>query len=109
VSVRAAAAGLALAAVLAAGCGGGAERPPPVGPAGAEAALGARLRERDLSFRWVRCVDGGRRREGAVVWRCTVNFGQPHLPAYCVLVRDGRAVTQVEDPTLRCRRVRGAP
>jgi hypothetical protein len=107
--VRGAAALVLAAAALACGCGGGADRPPPVRAADAEAALAARLRAKDLSFRWIRCVDGGSRREGGVTWRCTVNFGAPHLPAYCVLVRDERAVTHVEDPTLRCGRVRGAP
>ena len=45
----------------------------------------------------MRCVDGGVRRDGAPVFRCNVNFGEPHIEGYCVLVRDGRAVTQVED------------
>jgi hypothetical protein len=96
---------------LAAGCGGGASPSAPAGgapptAAGAEQALAARLTGRDLSFRWVRCVDGGVRRDGASVFRCNVNFGEPHIVGYCVLVRDGRAVTQTEDRTLRCRRTR---
>jgi hypothetical protein len=104
---------LALAAALgiAAGCGGGTSPSAPAGgapatPAGAEQALAARLTGRDLSFRWVRCADDGVRHDGAPVFRCNVNFGAPHIEAYCVLVRDGRAVTQVEDRALRCRRTR---
>lgn len=104
---------LALAAALgvAAGCGGGTSPSAPAGGApptapGAEQALAARLTGRDLSFRWVRCVNEGVRRDGAPVFRCNVNFGEPHIEGYCVLVRDGRAVTQVEDPGLRCRRTR---
>ena len=54
----------------------------------------------------MRCVDEGVRRDGAPVFRCNVNFGEPHIEGYCVLVRDGRAVTQVEDRGLRCRRTR---
>jgi hypothetical protein len=104
---------LALPAALAlvAGCGGGASQPatPPREPptaALARRALAARLAAKDLSFRWVRCVDGGVRRGDAPVFRCNVNFGEPHIEAYCVVVRDGRAVTQVEDRALRCRRTR---
>jgi signal transduction histidine kinase len=44
----------------------------------------------------VRCVDAGVRRDGAAVHRCNVNFGEPHIVGYCVVVREGRAVTQVE-------------
>jgi len=110
--VLALAAALGMAAMaVAAGCGGGTSPPAPAGgasatAAGAERALTARLTGRDLSFRWVRCVDEGVRRGGAPVFRCNVNFGEPHIEGYCVLVRDGRAVTQVEDRGLRCRRTR---
>jgi hypothetical protein len=102
---------LAVALAIAAGCGGGTSPSAPAGDApataaGAEQALAARLTGRELSFDWVRCVDAGVRREGAPVHRCNVNFGEPHIEAYCVLVREGRAVTQVEDRTLRCRRTR---
>ena len=102
---------LAVALAIAAGCGGGTSPSAPAGgasatAAGAEQALAARLAGRYLSFRWVRCSDGGVRRDGAPVFRCNVNFGAPHIEAYCVMVRDGRAVTQVEDRALRCRRTR---
>lgn len=73
----------------------------------ARAALADRLTERHLSFRWIACVDEGARQGGEVVFRCNVNFGAPHIPGYCVVVRKGRAVTQVEEPSLRCRRERG--
>jgi hypothetical protein len=95
-----------LAAALVAGCGGdgGASASPT--PAAAQDAMAARLAARDLSFRYVRCVDGGARRGAETVFRCNVNFGEPHIEGYCVVVRGGRAVTQVEDPSLRCRRTR---
>ncbi len=104
---------LALPAALAlvAGCGGGgtpaarvADAPPTAAAAGR--ALGERLAARDLSYRWVRCVNEGVRRAGEAVFRCNVNFGQPHIEGYCVVVRGGRAITQVEDRGLRCRRTR---
>jgi hypothetical protein len=99
------------AVALAAGCGGGASQPaapPPEPPTAALAqrALAVRLAAKDLSFRWVRCVDDGVRRGDAPVFRCNVNFGEPHIEGYCVVVRGGRAVTQVEERALRCRRTR---
>ena len=104
---------LALAAALALvqGCGGGgsgvagvAETPPTA--AGAQRALAARLDAKDLSYRDVRCVDEGVRRGDEAVFRCNVNFGEPHIEGYCVVLREGRAITQVEDRALRCRRTR---
>ena len=104
---------LALAAALALvqGCGGGgsgvagvAEAPPTA--AGARRALAARLDAKDLTYREVRCVDEGVRRRDQAVFRCNVNFGEPHIEGYCVVLRDGRAITQVEDRALRCRRTR---
>jgi hypothetical protein len=80
-----------------------------MGRADVEAALAARLSARSLSFRWVRCLDSGVRQAGDVVWRCNVNFGEPHIEGYCALLRDGALTTHVEDPSLRCHRVRGQP
>jgi hypothetical protein len=51
-------------------------------------------------------VDEGVRRGDEAVFRCTVNFGDPHIEGYCVVIREGRAITQVEDRALRCRRTR---
>ena len=65
-------------------------------PAGGEGSLA----------RDVRCVDEGVRRGGEAVFRCNVNFGEPHIEGYCVVIREGRAITQVEDRALRCRRTR---
>lgn len=94
-------------AMMLAGCGDDAPDVPPTRD-DARKALAARLTERHLSFRWVVCVDEGARSGDEVVFRCNVNFGAPHIPGYCVVVRQGRAVTHVEDPSLRCRRERGA-
>jgi hypothetical protein len=96
---------LLAAAALTVGCGDGGTPVTPT-PASAQDAMAARLAARDLSFRYVRCVDGGVRRGAETVFRCNVNFGEPHIEGYCVVVRGGRAVTQVEDPSLRCRRTR---
>ena len=74
---------------------------------GREQALAARLdREGPLvpltCAAWTRASGA----DGEPVFRCNVNFGEPHIEGYCVVVRDGRAVTQVEDRALRCRRTR---
>lgn len=102
---------LAAALALLQGCGGGgsgeagvAEVPPTA--AGARRALAARLDAKDLSYRDVHCVDEGVRRGREAVFRCNVNFGEPHIEGYCVVIREGRAITQVEDRALRCRRTR---
>jgi hypothetical protein len=100
---------LLAAAALVAGCGGDGGTPASsasVSPAAAQEAMAARFAAKDLSFHYVRCVDGGARRGAETVFRCNVNFGEPHIEGYCVVVRGGRAVTQVEDPSLRCRRTR---
>jgi len=107
---------LAIAALVA-GCGGDGSPSSPARPAtpaafavsvtGAEGALRARLEARSLSLHYVRCaatdVRSGR---GEPIFRCNVNYGEPHIWPYCVVVRGGAAVTNVEEPALRCRRTR---
>jgi hypothetical protein len=100
---------LALAGFIAlAGCGGADPTEPAAEPtkAGVEAALLARLEAKDLSVEWVVCVDEGAEWDGAPVYRCNVNFGDPHIEGYCALVEEGRLVTHVERPELRCARER---
>lgn len=64
----------------------------------AESLLRARLDARSLSYRWVRCV------EERGVFRCNVNFGEPHVVRYCAVVRGGRLVTDRDDRRIRCGR-----
>ncbi|MFN8111425.1 MAG: hypothetical protein U0Y82_16525 [Thermoleophilia bacterium] len=104
---------LILAAGALVGCAGGGSAPAPTtaaaaAPTAADAAtaLRARLTARQLSLHHVTCIDEGVRRAGRTVFRCNVNFGEPHIIGYCVTVTDGVAVTNVEDPTLRCNRTR---
>lgn len=102
-------AALIACAALGAGCG---TVPPttsaqPATPAGAERALQARLEARSLSTHYVKCADSGfRSARGEPIFRCNVNYGEPHIWPYCVVIRDGAAVTNVEDAALRCRRTR---
>jgi hypothetical protein len=102
---RARAAAVAALAALVAGCGSAHDRPPTSGMV--QRALAARLEREGLSFRWVACVDSGRRRGGVPIFRCNVNFGEPHFEPYCAVLRRTVLTTQVEDPTLRCHRIRG--
>ena len=76
--------------------------------ANVEAALLGRLEGKLLSVEWVRCLASGYERESEPVFRCNVNFGDPHIEAYCALIRDGELVTNVEEPALRCARERTA-
>lgn len=61
-----------------------------------ERLLRARLDARHLSYRWVVCA----RERG--VFRCNVDFGDPHVVRYCAVVRRGRLVTDREDRRLKC-------
>ena len=99
---------LLAAAALLAGCGSDTAAPPAATPTAATAtqALAARLAAKSLSTHSITCVDGGVRRGSETIFRCNVNFGEPHIEGYCVVVRDGRAVTQFEDGSLHCRRTR---
>jgi hypothetical protein len=96
--VRALAPAVLATAALAA-CGGGPDTPEAVANA-----LRARLEERELSVRSVACLASGLSFEGATAYRCTVNFGDPHLVPYCAALPDGELVTDRERPALRCYR-----
>jgi hypothetical protein len=102
--VRAAALVAALAVACAA-CGGSSaagritEATPPV----AKRLLTARLRAHYLRFHWVACVRTGRNFRDIPVVRCNVNFGDPHIEAYCSVLRDGKLVTDHEDSAIPCR------
>jgi|GEM_PF-3034324 len=62
----------------------------------------ARLRAAHLNYHWVVCVPSGNRFHGVRIVRCNVDFGEPHIVAYCSVLRDGRLLTSEEDPTIPC-------
>ena len=64
--------------------------------------LAARLHQRLLRPHWIACVPSGRRYNGAAVIRCNVNFGDPHIQAYCSVMRGSRLVTQYDDAAVPC-------
>ena len=63
----------------------------------------AKLRAGRVHFSWVVCVRNGEHFHGVGVVRCNVEFGDPHVQAYCSVFRGGRLVTSAEDPAIPCR------
>ena len=74
---------LPAAALALAGCGGGSSQP----------AVGTMLKEsltkRGLSVRAAVCTRRPERIGGAPVYRCNVNFGDPHIEIYCAAIVRG--------------------
>ena len=71
-----------------------------------EEALLERLEDKSLSVTWVTCVEGPVQTGPNTVYRCNVNFGDPHIEGYCAVLRDGDLLTHIEEPSLRCARER---
>jgi hypothetical protein len=72
------------------------------GPATFRADLIAHLRARHLTYRWVVCVPTNHHFRGVRVVRCNVDFGEPHIEAYCSVLRGGQLLTNQEDPAIPC-------
>lgn len=56
--------------------------------------------------------DGGSLRfetDFAAALRCNVNFGDPHIEAYCIVLKDGRLYSDHQDPAIPSRRDSRAP
>jgi hypothetical protein len=64
--------------------------------------LEARLTRLGLDYHWVACIANGRSFRGVRIVRCNVDFGEPHIEAYCSVLRDGRLLTSQEDPSIPC-------
>jgi len=94
-----------LLVVAAAGCGGSSSvkqsKPPDLRTV--KKALVARLKQEQLTFRWVACVRNGRTYRQQPIVRCNVNFGMdPHVEAYCAVLENGRLVTNHENKAIPC-------
>ena len=89
---------------LLAGCGGASsaklvEAPPPL----AKKLMTKRLNAAHLDYKWVACVSVGRTYRHVPITRCNVDFGiDPHVEAYCLLLKDGKLVTNHDDPAIPC-------
>ena len=68
----------------------------------ADRTLSLELRSEHLSIQDVACVRNGRAYHGHPVIRCNVNFGDPHVVAYCSVIVAGRLVTSHQDPSIPC-------
>ena len=96
---------VAAALVVLAGCGGRAKTT----PAEVKEALEARLVGKKLSFEWVYCLRTRRSFEERTIFRCNVNFGEPHIVIYCAVLDEGGLVTNRERPGIRCGRPTAPP
>jgi hypothetical protein len=67
------------------------------------------LQSKQLAWRWVACLHTGRSFVGAPIVRCNVNFGDPHIEAYCVVLRWGQLYTDHQDANIPCQRDNRAP
>jgi hypothetical protein len=95
---------LAAAAALLAGCGGSSANLDEASPALGKRLMSQRLDAKHLNYRWVACVRVGRTYKGVPITRCNVNFGiDPHVEAYCLLLKDGELVTNHDDDAIPCK------
>jgi len=78
-------------------------------PAQAKRLMSEYLDSRHLNWRWVACLRTGRSFTGVPIVRCNVNFGDPHIEAYCIVLRWGTLYTDHQNPAIPCRRDNRAP
>jgi hypothetical protein len=67
-------------------------------------ALKARLQQQHLRVRHVYCIVNGRAYKQHAIVRCNVDFGEPHITAYCSVLIGGRLVTQFDVKAIPCHR-----
>jgi hypothetical protein len=90
------------AAIVLVARGGGGREATTVSPSTVRAALISRLKAGGLDYKWVVCVRTGRVYHGAEVVRCNVDYGEPHIVAYCSVIEASRLVTSADTPSLPC-------
>jgi len=98
-----------VAAVVLAGCGGNSSTYEATTPPDAKKLMIDYLNGKHLNYRWVACLHSGRSFEGAAIVRCNVNFGDPHIEAYCIVLRHGKLYSDHDDPAIPCQRDNRAP
>ena len=98
------------AVALLAGCGSSASSTYRAAtPQAAKKLMVAYLDGKHLTYHWVACLHSGRTFQGARIVRCNVNFGDPHIEAYCIVLREGKLYSDHQDPKIPCRRDNRAP
>jgi hypothetical protein len=90
------------AAVASAVAGSGSAAITTESPAAFRTAVIAHLRAEHLNYHWVVCVRTPHRFKGVPVVRCNVDFGEPHIQAYCSVLRGGRLMTNYQDAAIPC-------
>ncbi len=71
-------------------------------PATFQDAVIVHLRAEHLNYHWVVCVRTSHRFKGVSVVRCNVDFGEPHIEAYCSVLRGGQLLTNFQDSAIPC-------
>lgn len=103
VLVGACIAGGAVATALAAGGGGSDQAITTAGLQTFRTDVIARLHAERLNYKWVVCVRTPHRFRGVGVVRCNVDFGiDPHVEAYCSVLRGGALLTSEQDRSIPC-------
>ena len=103
------AAGAGLVALLLAACGGGSSTYEASTPPDAKKLMVEYLDGKQLSYRWVACLRSGRSFRGASIVRCNVNFGDPHIEVYCIVLRNGELYTNHQNADIPCQRDNRGP
>jgi hypothetical protein len=67
-------------------------------------ALTKRLHDQRLRVRHVYCIVNGRAYRSHAIVRCNVDFGEPHITAYCSVLIAGRLLTQFDTKAIPCHR-----
>jgi hypothetical protein len=67
-------------------------------------ALRTRLHAQHLRVRHVFCIVNGRVYRQHAIVRCNVDFGEPHITAYCSVLIGGRLLTQFDVKAIPCHR-----
>ena len=65
-------------------------------------ALVRKLHGEYLSVKWAHCYRDAKTYRALRVTRCKVNFGDPHIVQYCVVIIAGRVLTDHERRAIRC-------
>jgi hypothetical protein len=66
--------------------------------------LRVRLADQHLRVRHVVCIVNGRVYRQHAIVRCNVDFGEPHITAYCSVLIGGRLLTQFDVNAIPCHR-----
>jgi hypothetical protein len=95
------------AACLVVSCGGASQPSPRLTAAAPEVArrlMEQRLHAKQLDYTWLACISLRRSYRHVGITRCNVGFGiDPHVEAYCVVLKDGTLDTNHEDPSIPCK------